>query len=119
MTGKSRNGLPKSYSERISRAHCFTALRDMLKKNEKYAEAAIQYKEYLKYKPDDNFAKEGYKSCSMAAEWMQYPTRYVITNMRELNQKKAILPLHLPTTTIPKYILPAADPDFMVKKSIQ
>lgn len=77
--------IQKEYHEPIALRH----YADMLKKNEKYAEAAIQYKEYLKYKPDDNLAKEGYKSCSMAAEWMQYPTRYVITNMRELNSKES------------------------------
>ncbi len=62
---------------------------EMLKKNEKYAEAAVQFKEYLKYKPNDTYAQEGYKSCSMAAEWMQYPTRYVITNLKELNSKES------------------------------
>jgi peptidoglycan-associated lipoprotein len=61
---------------------------DMLKINEKYADAANQYKEYLKYKPDDQYAQMGYKSCSMAAEWMEYPTRYVIENKKELNSKE-------------------------------
>lgn len=62
---------------------------DMLKINEKYAEAAAQYKEYLKYKPEDQYAQMGYKSCSMAAEWMEYPTRYVIENKKELNSKQS------------------------------
>ena len=62
---------------------------DMLKINEKYAEAAIQYKEYLKYKPDDAYAQMGYKSCSMAAEWIEYPTRYKIENVKEINSKES------------------------------
>jgi len=61
---------------------------DMLKINEKYADAATQYKEYLKYKPDDVYAQMGYKSCSMAAEWMEYPTRYKIENLKEINSKE-------------------------------
>lgn len=61
---------------------------DMLKINEKYADAAVQYNEYLKIKPDDAYAQMGYKSCSMAAEWMEYPTRYVIENKKELNTKE-------------------------------
>ncbi len=62
---------------------------DMLKVNEKYAEAAEQYKEFLKYKPDNEYAKMAYKTCSMAAEWLEYPTRYVIQNLKELNSKES------------------------------
>jgi peptidoglycan-associated lipoprotein len=79
-----QKAIQRGYSEPI----CILYYADMLKKNEKYADAATQYNEYLKYKPDDAYAKMGYKSCSMAADWMEYPTRYVIENRKELNSKE-------------------------------
>ncbi len=62
---------------------------DMLRKNEKYAEAAAQFDEYLKRVPDDEKAKTAKTSCAMAAKWIESPTRYVIENRKELNSKEA------------------------------
>jgi len=62
---------------------------DMLRRNEKYADAATQFEEYLKRVPDDKRAIEAKKSCSLTAQWIENPTRYVIENKKELNSKES------------------------------
>ncbi len=62
---------------------------DMLRRNEKYAEAATQFEEYLKKVPDDKRAIEAKNSCSLSAKWIESPTRYVIENRKELNSKES------------------------------
>lgn len=62
---------------------------DMLQRNEKYAEAAVQYEEYLKRVPNDERAKVSKISCSLSAKWIDSPTRYVIENRKELNSKES------------------------------
>ena len=62
---------------------------DMLRKNEKFAEAAVQFDEYLKLVPDDEKAKQAKISCAMAAKWIESPTRYVIENRKELNSRES------------------------------
>jgi peptidoglycan-associated lipoprotein len=62
---------------------------DMLQRNEKYAEAAVQYEEYLKRVPNDEKAKVSKVSCSLSARWIESPTRYVIENRKELNSKES------------------------------
>jgi len=62
---------------------------DMLRRNEKYAEAAAQFEEYLKKVPGDEHAKIAKTSCAMSAEWIESPTRYVIENRRKLNSKES------------------------------
>lgn len=62
---------------------------DMLRKNEKYAEAAAQFDIYLKSNPDDKMAQMAKTSCSFSAKWIENPTRYVITNLKEFNSKES------------------------------
>ncbi len=87
-TVKAESAYLKAIQRGYSDPVCILYYADILKKNEKYADASTQYNEYLKYKPNDAYAKMEFKSCSMAADWMKYPTRYVIENRKELNSKE-------------------------------
>ena len=82
---KYRSAIAKKHDNPI--AYLYYA--DMLKINVKYKEAEEQYKEYLTRVPNDTLAKMGILSCSLAAEWYENPTRYVIANVKELNTKKS------------------------------
>jgi peptidoglycan-associated lipoprotein len=82
---KYKSAIAKKYEDPI--AYLYYA--DMLKINEKYSEAEIQYKEYLKHVPDDPLGLLGVKSCALAAEWYENPTRYKIDNIKEINSKQS------------------------------
>lgn len=77
--------IQKNYKDPIIYYH----YADMLRKNEKFADAALQFDEYLKRVPNDKNAEMGKTSCSMAAKWIDSPTRYVIENKKELNSKES------------------------------
>lgn len=82
---KYRGAIGKKYNDPV----IFLHFADMLKYNEKYLEAEEQYKEYLKYKPDDPMGLLGVKSCALAAVWYESPTRYLIANINEVNSKES------------------------------
>ena len=60
---------------------------DMKRANKKYDEAIIDYKTYKKMKPGDPRAENGLKSCDLAKEWLEKPTRYNIYNMAFINSE--------------------------------
>jgi len=62
---------------------------DMLRRNEKYADAANQFDVYLKKVPNDKIALDAKESCSLSAKWIENPTRYVIENKKEYNTKES------------------------------
>jgi len=62
---------------------------DMLKTNQKYDEAIVQYEEYIKLKPDDARGTDGLKSCTMTKEWVENPTNHQINNVRDINSREA------------------------------
>jgi peptidoglycan-associated lipoprotein len=64
-------------------------LADMMKQNEKYAEAQAQYNAYRALKPDDKRGEEGAKSCELAQKWKDNPTRYAVVNEAQLNSKNS------------------------------
>ena len=57
------------------------------KSMEKYEEAMNSYKAYSDIKPDDENGKKGSKSCELAINWNDKPTRYKLENVRQLNSK--------------------------------
>ena len=61
---------------------------DMLKMNERYDEAVIQYKTYLEKVPGDERGEYGVKSCERAAVWKNNPTRYKVEAMAFFNDKE-------------------------------
>ena len=58
---------------------------DMLKQQEKYADAKNKYEEYAKEVPSSNKGKDGAKSCQDAQDWKDHPTRYKVENMVQIN----------------------------------
>ncbi len=60
---------------------------DVLRKNEKYAEAKEQYQAYVALVPDDSRGNDGVTACETALKWMNSPTRYQISPMKQFNSK--------------------------------
>lgn len=62
-------------------------LANAKKAQEKYNEALIEYKNYQKANPSDQKGKDGAKSCELAQQWKDHPTRYKVENMVQINGK--------------------------------
>jgi peptidoglycan-associated lipoprotein len=62
---------------------------DMLKMNESYDEALIEYKNYLVKVPSDERGEYGVASCEKAAVWKKNPTRYKVEAMAFFNDREA------------------------------
>ena len=62
-------------------------LADALRVNQKYDEASEAYQKYLKLAPTDEKGLNGLSSCKVAAEWVNKPTRYEVTNMKRWNTR--------------------------------
>jgi len=60
---------------------------DMLKANEKYDEAIIQYEAYKNLRPSDARGASGVESCTLSQQWKDNPTTHEIQNMKQLNSK--------------------------------
>jgi len=60
-------------------------LAEAKKANGKYDEAIIEYQNYQGRVPDDPRGTDGIKSCELAAEWMENPSRYEVFNAVMLN----------------------------------
>jgi peptidoglycan-associated lipoprotein len=60
-------------------------LADMMKANEKYAEAITQYNAYKALEPGDKKAEDGAKSCELAQKWKDKPSRYAVANETQVN----------------------------------
>jgi peptidoglycan-associated lipoprotein len=60
-------------------------LADAKKMQEKYAEAKTEYERYIKLVPSDPSGEQGVKSCRLAIEWKENPTRYQVENMAQIN----------------------------------
>jgi peptidoglycan-associated lipoprotein len=60
---------------------------DMLRANEKYDIAKDFYALYAENVPDDVRGANGVKSCELAAEWIENPTKYSIANLKKVNSK--------------------------------
>lgn len=57
----------------------------MLKSNEKYAEASATFSEYLKESPFDDQARSEVEACNMAQQWKLSPEKTMIENVEALN----------------------------------
>ncbi len=60
---------------------------DMLRANEKYEDAKEYYELYVENVPDDPRGPNGIKSCELAAEWIENPTKFSVENIKKLNSK--------------------------------
>ena len=60
---------------------------DVLRMNEKYEEAKIQYKKYIQLNPTDVTGEMGLKSCDYSINWFANPTRYKVEIMPLVNSR--------------------------------
>ncbi|NJM14935.1 MAG: OmpA family protein [Bacteroidales bacterium] len=79
------------YKKSISREYpnpvVYLYLADMMKMNEIYEEAIIEYQRYAQLVPDDPRGKDGVKSCELAMEWIDNPNGYIVENIKFFNSK--------------------------------
>ena len=61
---------------------------NMLKANQKYDDAILQFEEYIKLKPGDPRGPDGLKSCQLQKEWVDHPTNHQIANLRQVNSRE-------------------------------
>jgi len=62
-------------------------MADMLKAQGEFEEAMEAYNSYREKAPSDSRGTLGVESCKKALEWMENPTRYDVTNIKEFNTK--------------------------------
>ncbi|NOX46120.1 MAG: OmpA family protein [Chlorobi bacterium] len=61
---------------------------NMLKMNQKYDEAIVQFEAYIKLRPDDPRGQDGLKSCKMQKEWVEHPTNHQIGQLKGVNSRE-------------------------------
>ena len=60
---------------------------DIYKSQGKYEEAIVEFEKYKAANPGDKRAEDGIKSCKLAKEWKDNPTRIVVNPMQLLNSE--------------------------------
>lgn len=61
---------------------------EMMKSQGEYEDALIEFEELKKISPGDRRAEQGIETCRMATEWMDNPSRYIVTNKGDLNSRE-------------------------------
>jgi len=64
-------------------------LAESKKSNGKYDEALVEFQNYAGKVPNDPRGSDGIKSCELAQEWVENPTRYEVYNAVALNSTDA------------------------------
>ena len=64
-------------------------LAESKKSNGKYDEALVEFQNYATKIPNDPRGSDGLKSCELAQEWIENPTRYEVYNVVALNSTDA------------------------------
>ena len=60
----------------------FLRYAQVLQKQQNFSEAMIQYEKYKSFKPNDQRAENGIKSCVFALDALENPTRYEVTRFQ-------------------------------------
>ena len=86
---KAANFYKKAIKAKYNNSNPIAILRyaDMLMMVGNYEKALDQYKKYSKKVPTDTKAEKGIKSCEFAIDWINNPTRYLISKMDVVNSK--------------------------------
>ncbi|MAO72167.1 MAG: hypothetical protein CMD02_06670 [Flavobacteriales bacterium] len=86
---KAANFYKKAVKAKFNNSNPIAILRyaDMLMMVGNYEKALDQYKKYSKKVPTDTKAEKGIKSCEFAINWINNPTRYLISKMDVVNSK--------------------------------
>ncbi len=62
-------------------------IADMYRRQEKYEDALIKFKEYVREVPGDERGQVAVKACEDALKWKEEKTRYVVENFKPLNSR--------------------------------
>lgn len=76
--------IKKKYENPIAYLHYANALKMM----GNYEEAKVQFEAYKELVPNDSRATDGIQSCTQALEWMEFPSGYVVEELRFINSKQ-------------------------------
>jgi peptidoglycan-associated lipoprotein len=79
-----RKLIQSKYSDPIAYLYLAESLRDQ----EKYQMATEEFKNYIKFVPDNPRGKLGLESCENAIDWKKNPTRYQVANLAKINSKE-------------------------------
>lgn len=60
---------------------------NVLKRNQKYEEAAVYYEMYNQLVPDDQRGIAALEDIQYIQEWLEYPSKYEVTRIKEINSK--------------------------------
>jgi len=60
---------------------------EMLKMNEEYEDAKVQFEKYMTLVPDDPRGKIGLRSCEVSQEWKEFPSGYEVEEVRFFNSR--------------------------------
>lgn len=80
---KYKAAIQKNYPDPKANLYLATMLQAVMI----YDEALAQYRIYNEKSHGDSLARMGIRSCEASVEWMKNPTRYQITNLKEVNSK--------------------------------
>ena len=64
---------------------------EVLKRNKKYEDAAIQYAKYNELVPDDTRGVKALEDIQNIQQWLETPTRYEVTRIKKLNTRSSEL----------------------------
>lgn len=78
-TEKAERAYANAIRNKCSDSLVYLNYADVLRQNKKSKEAIEQYELYLQSYPEDLRAQNGLRSAREISEWMQHPTRYVVT----------------------------------------
>ncbi|MEA3495794.1 MAG: OmpA family protein [Bacteroidota bacterium] len=62
-------------------------LADMMKRQEKYEDALVEFKKYVREMPGDPEGQIAIETCEKALKWKEEQTRYVVEDFRRLNSR--------------------------------
>jgi peptidoglycan-associated lipoprotein len=62
---------------------------EMLKINQKYDEAVVQYNAYSERMPDDPRGRKGAEATALIPEWIENPSKYEVTNVKKINSRES------------------------------
>ena len=63
----------------------YLLIAEVIKEQGRYSEAYEYYEKYLSIKPDSKFAKDCQASCEQAIEWINNPTKHIISSEVQIN----------------------------------
>ena len=86
-TKRAANYYKRAIKTKFPNTIVYLRYADVLRMNENYDEALIQYQKYLELNPNDVEGEKGLRSCEFALKWLDNPTRYKLELMPLVNSR--------------------------------